>query len=394
MGQEEADGVHAGATLETEAPAAKARKWTTLHRSTQKQRAKEPPAWLPAMKLVTSEGEARCFVKRGGRWLSSEDSGVELLQDAGGWVIRDAAGCLWGLPAAECDSPPAAAPPTGGWRLGNDGCELSAVTKAQVAEARQRESLRPWGEWLEHLESVVGPLRGRVFDVGCGAGCLDALLVRCKELSVVGVDVDPVAAASAKMLCPRTPIRCTAVERLHEWPEDAGTASGVWASFLTQHLTQGSLRKALIELSWLLEPGGWLCLVDVYGLFSFRSPFRENRWSLDFRHLDEDLADALKPGLDVWVPMRWEEIAEDCGLEVVDRRDWADGEFVFSGAASDAQQAVWAARLDRPEVKALFANRWRQFAKEAREEFLWCLGQAEQSTNSKCKMLICRKPAR
>jgi len=236
----------------------------------------------------------------------------------------------------------------------------------------------------------VGPVRGAVYDLGCGAGTFAARLLQERpEASVVGVDRDPLAAAAAKLTCPAACFRTGDAAKLHERPSDAGAASGVWAAFLAAELPHGALKKALAEWTWLLRPGGWLFLADIEGLWSVHRPM-DGRWARQFRDLDEDLQDSAK--VDAFAGRRLAELCRKAGLEVLDERPWPDGEFVFEGPASEAQLAAWTARLQSPAVRGLFAKRFRDFAKEGQEVFLQCLKSPEHTTRGKVKVLVCCKP--
>jgi len=58
----------------------------------------------------------------------------------------------------------------------------------------------------------------------------------------------------------------------------------------------------VLEWAWLVRVGGWLCIIDLDGLFSVHRPYAESRWARDFRQLDDDLQNVLK--YDVFVAKR------------------------------------------------------------------------------------------
>jgi len=382
-------------------------------------------AAVPALRLAHSRDgcTAHAFLpaedEGGGRWVRT-DEGAAIICDGGGlgmvgsdWRLVDTiGGAIVGMPIAGVVGPRedtlstgAAAerperrslglPPMGRWRVGDEVYELSIISEAALKATRKQERLRPWREWLGHLESVVGgPLAGVIFDLGCGAGTLAELVTTraaSQNVQVVGLDLDPIAVAAAKTRSPTACFRTADVGQVHTRPQDAGVASGVWASFVAAHFpTPGLLRKAVAGWSWLLRPGGWMCLVDLEGLFSSHRPFSEMRWQKDFRELDDDLAELAK--FDPFVGKKLAEQCQHCGLEVLSQKEWDDQEFVFSGPAGPKQLAAWTARLDAPHMKNILKRRFRAFAAEAREAFLQVLKSPDHTTRGKVHVVICRKP--
>lgn len=352
-----------------------------------------------ALKLVC-EGDskkAQTFVRLEGKFVRTDDDGITIACDGNNWSMIDPAGMSLGTPAplsgTEEGSIPGipGEPPEGCWQIGEDRYHLSFITSAAMEAVRVRESLRPFQDWLEHLEGFVGPVHGRIYDLGCGAGSFEKVLGGLgRDVHTVGMDLDPAAVAAAKISCPSLPFRTANASKLHECPTDAGKASGVWASFVAAHFPPSHLKSVLLQFSWLLKPGGWLFLADLHGLWSLHRPFKESRWAKSFREFDEDLPDNSK--FDPFVGDRLQELCKKIGLEVLDQREWTDGEFVFQGPANETQLALWMARLNSPETKRLFKKRFQDFAKQAYEQFSECIKSPEHYCHGKVKVLICCKP--
>jgi len=380
----QATGQAAEAAVEAEAPAAAAAAAT-------------PQKELPPLVLTRQGGPgAQVFVPQGDRWFRTDDSGHVIARDEEGWFLADASGTRLGAPApgsgADAAAAPGGAPPEGCWALTSGRHQLSLLPPVALQAVCAAEALRPCGDWLAHLEGVMGPVKGVVYDIGCGAGTFAArLLSEREDVRVVGVDVDPVATAAAKLACPAGCFRTADAGKLHDWPADAGVASGVWATFVAAHFPHGALRKALLEWQWLLRPGGWMFLVDLQGLWSVHRPM-DPQWARQFRDLDEDLSDTAK--FDPFAGSRLVDLCRKTGLEVLDQQEWTDMEFVFSGHANEQQLALWRARLQSPVTKALFAKRFRDFAKQGQEVFMECLRSPEHSTRGKVTVVVCCKPNR
>lgn len=289
-------------------------------------------------------------------------------------------------------------PPRGRWTVRNSIYRLSLLEMSPAEDdllalqCQYEAALRPLGDMLGHLESVVGPLGGLVCDLGCGAGAAARLLASRGGVAAIGIDSDPRMVAAAKARSPNLPFRCADVGKLHVFKDLQGAASGVWCSFVSAYFPGKQLEKALLQWAWLLQPGGWLCLLDLDGLFSVHRPFEEGRWARDFRQLDDDLQNVMK--YDPFVGKRLAQTCKKAKLQVLSEREWPGAtEFNFDGPASEDQVNSWAVRMETDAVGSVFRKYFRDFDKTAKEAFLECLRSEEHATRCKVRMVICTKPS-
>lgn len=309
---------------------------------------------------------------------------------------RDARAAASAAPRVTDDPQDGERPPRGQWLLGASPYRLSFLDlglreEALLAlECEHQERLRPWREMLTHVEHLCGPPGGLVLDLGCGAGAAAQQFVG-RGAEVLGVDSDARMVAAARARCPHGRFRCADAGRLQLCSELVGAASGVWCSFAAAHFPGRQLERALQAWAWLLKPGGWLCVVDVEGLFSVHRPYAETRWARDFRQLDDDLQNVLK--YDVFVGQRLAAACRKAKLQVVSEREWPGAtEYNFEGSATQEQAAAWAARMERGPINAVFHRYFRDFERDAKEAFLGCLQSKEHTTRCKVKMVVCLKP--
>ena len=111
---------------------------------------------------------------------------------------------------------------------------------------------RPLGGHRMLLEMV--PEGGRVLDVGCSGGYLAERLV-ARGASVVGIELDPVAAERARTICDQ--VLVGDVEEL-ELPFARGTFDAIVCADLIEHLRDPA--AFLTRVRPLLRPGGRLAL--------------------------------------------------------------------------------------------------------------------------------------
>merc|ERR1712216_674 len=271
-------------------------------------------------------------------------------------------------------------PPRGQWLLQDKLFRLAwldsslRTAKSVELEYHHQATLRPWNDMMTHLESIVGPFKGLICDIGCGTGvaCAHFLKRSDESVRVWGIDAAPELVAAAKAHHQDCSFVCADAANMQVFPELHGSAAGVWCSFTAAHFPGKKLDKAVAEWMQLLQPGGWLCMLDLDGYFSVHRPFQESRYSIDFRQLDDDLQTLIK--YDVFVGKRLAQVCKKAKLEIIDEREWPGvTEYNFSGPGSADQVAAWAARMDREPLKKVLKNYFRDFEKKAKEQFLGCL---------------------
>ena len=104
----------------------------------------------------------------------------------------------------------------------------------------------------------------RVLDAGCGSGKTTAIFhdMVQPEGSVVGVDFSEERIASCKENYGGKPHIDFVLKDLRNQINDIGTFNLVWVRFVLEHYRNGS-REIVSNLKNLLNPGGWLCLLDL-----------------------------------------------------------------------------------------------------------------------------------
>lgn len=120
-------------------------------------------------------------------------------------------------------------------------------------------SIRPAGDTVEILETLLAPLQGRRFlDIGCGKGQLLQALAE-RGARVAGVDPDEAALEAARRLVPRADLQKAGAQLL-PW----GDASMHAAIFLNSlhHIPVADMLPALDEAARVVGKGGSVVVVE------------------------------------------------------------------------------------------------------------------------------------
>ncbi len=110
-------------------------------------------------------------------------------------------------------------------------------------------------ELLDRFASEIGD-RGEVCDLGCGPGQTTAYLHNC-GVRVIGFDLSVELLRQAGLRHPGVTFEPGDMLAL---PRANGTVAGVVAFYAIVHFSPGQLRRALVEIHRILEPGGQLLL--------------------------------------------------------------------------------------------------------------------------------------
>jgi len=285
-------------------------------------------------------------------------------------------------------APSSPTPPDCTWRGDEDGSMYlysgSRLPECALAQEYERQDvLRPWDRMIAHLERSVGEASGLIYDLGCGAGPVSVRFAR--KAAVIGVDLDPQMVACSKLNCPGSHFQVANLGGLRQsfsgdWP----AADGVWSSFVPAYFPGDGLEAAISDWASLLKPGGWLCLIEIDGLFSAHSPL--GQYASGFESLDRSLA-----GYDAFAGKRLEAACAACGLTLMDHSEWLDQELYFDGPAGNDQVAAWTARLSRPGIRARCEEVFGDSADGARAAFLDCLQCDQHASQGRVHMVICSK---
>ena len=145
---------------------------------------------------------------------------------------------------------------------------MSATAWLQRWDAQQETYMPDREERFEVLvdlvELVAGPA-GRVIDLACGPASLGArILERLPDVSIVGVDADPVLLALARSTAPGGMELVDADLRRDDWVAriPAGPYDAVVSTTALHWLHETDLRRVYRACAGLLRPGGLLANGD------------------------------------------------------------------------------------------------------------------------------------
>jgi len=172
---------------------------------------------------------------------------------------------------------------------------------------------RPWfmnGLKLRYLLADLAPVRGKVLDVGCGAGSVAKAVKRARpDLEVFGCDVSRSALAVAEASPEGVVFRAAQAEKL---PFADGELDFVWIFDVLEHVDDPAL--VLREVARVLRPGGTFHIVlplegqpwTLYRLIGCGT-----RWTAKVRHGGH---------IQVFSAERFAALAASCGLPVTATR--------------------------------------------------------------------------
>ncbi len=174
---------------------------------------------------------------------------------------------------------------------------------------------RPWymnGLKLRYLLEDLSPVKGRVLDVGCGAGSVAKAVKRERpDLDVFGCDLSQSALAIAESSNGLVDFRLATAERL---PFGDAEFDFVWIFDVLEHVADPEV--VLREVARVLKPGGGFHIVlplegqphTLYRLLDCGT-----RWTAKVRHGGH---------IQIFSADRFRAMAAECGLRVV-RTRWS-----------------------------------------------------------------------
>lgn len=174
---------------------------------------------------------------------------------------------------------------------------------------------RPWfmnGLKLRYLLDDLAPVRGKVLDVGCGAGAVaKAVGHERPDLEVFGCDVSTSALAAANASPEGVDFRLATAERL---PFADGELDFVWIFDVLEHVDDPE--AVLREVARVLKPGAGFHLVlplEGQPRTLYRLVGAGTRWKAKVRHGGH---------IQIFSAERFSEMAARCGLPVT-RTRWS-----------------------------------------------------------------------
>ena len=189
---------------------------------------------------------------------------------------------------------------------------------------------KPWfmnGLKLRYLLDDLSGVRGRVLDVGCGAGQVaKAVKHQRPDLDVSGCDMSTSAIAAASQSADGVDFRLATAERL---PFDRGELDFVWIFDVLEHVDDPE--HVLREVARVLKPGGGFHIVlplEGQPRTLYRLVGTGTRWKAKVRHGGH---------IQIFSADRFGDMAERCGLPVVKTR-WS---YHFTLQALDLLYFSW-----------------------------------------------------
>jgi SAM-dependent methyltransferase len=174
---------------------------------------------------------------------------------------------------------------------------------------------RPWfmnGLKLRYLLEDLAGVRGRVLDIGCGAGQVAKAVKRERpDLEVLACDVSRSAIAAASERGEGVDFRLATAERL---PFADGELDFVWIFDVLEHVEDP--RTVLREVARVLKPGGGFHIVlplEGQPRTLYRLVGCGTRWTAKIRHGGH---------IQIFSASRFRAMAGDCGLPVT-RTRWS-----------------------------------------------------------------------
>lgn len=205
------------------------------------------------------------------------------------------------------------------------------------------EKQQQWRHWEQYLPHIPVRENDHVIDLGCSVGGVATLLSRQVQW-VTGIDLNrDLVEHCQSNKGPNQSYICEDFEKV-DYPSLA-PITGIWSSFSLSYLEKPA--DFLADLHTILEPDGWIALVDVSCFLSGNMPlngmyhdgvkeFEMNSWRSGV--YDFDFGSKMEP------------LLKEVGFNIVHiDNNVPDPELNFSGPAYAAIVANWKARLERME---------------------------------------------
>jgi SAM-dependent methyltransferase len=165
---------------------------------------------------------------------------------------------------------------------------------------------------LRYLLDDLSPVRGRVLDVGCGAGSVaKAVKHERPDLEVFGCDLSESALATARVAADGVDFRVATAERL---PFGDGEFDFVWIFDVLEHVEDPG--RVLREVARVLKPSGRFHIVlplEGQPRTLYRLVGCGTRWTAKVRHGGH---------IQIFSAARFRDMASACGLRVL-RTRWS-----------------------------------------------------------------------
>ena len=251
--------------------------------------------------------------------------------------------------------------------------------KSNKDEYIRQAEIRDWAPYLGKLpfykESVV-------LDFGCGIGAVTHLLSH-KYSKVFGFDENPELIDEAKRRFAKENLQFI-VEDVRELERsNLFRADGIWCSFAAAYFPD--LETLLSKWAHLLNPGGWIALVEVNDMFN-HAPLSEGARQAFTEHAQR-LFEAKR--YDVMMGSKLRFYTKGASLKIIFESEMRDPELAFRGPATSLVISAW---NDRFERMGGFKRDLGEFRfGEVKDEFLCCLSKEEHTCFSTVNFLIAQR---
>lgn len=248
-----------------------------------------------------------------------------------------------------------------------------------LEEYEKQQQWRHWEQYLRHL-----PVRenDHVIDLGCSVGGVSTLLSRQVQW-VTGIDLNSdLIAHCQKHKRPNQSYICEDFKKV-DYPSLA-PITGIWSSFSLSYLEQPA--EFLADLYTILEPDGWIALVDI-------SCFVSGNMSKDGRHHDcvmEFEMNSWRSGVyDFDFGSKMKPLLKKAGFNIVHvDNNVSDPELNSAVPASTAILANWEARLERMEgLRRQCPETYPEICKEV----MSYLGSKQRCKRNNVRFVVARK---
>lgn len=247
---------------------------------------------------------------------------------------------------------------------------------------QEYEQQQRWRDWQRYLKFIPWCEDDSVVDLGCSVGGV-ARLFSLRVKDVLGIDVNQefIDFCEANKRLNETFICMDFLEFMNRPPE---SANGFWGSYSLSYLSNPL--DFLCFLHSILQPGGWIALLDVScfisGNLAQTSPFYEpvRRFELD----------SCSSGIyDFDFGSKMEGLLKRSEFEImyVDN-DVTDVELNFSGAANKDVIQGWSARLERMQrLKSVLGEGYGEFCHDLLTE----LGSIHHKKQRNVRFVVAKK---
>lgn len=240
-----------------------------------------------------------------------------------------------------------------------------------------------WRNWSQYLESIPLDKNDRVIDLGCSVGGVSNILAN-QVASITGIDLnsdfinycESTQQSNQKFICSDF----TKVDY-----DSLSPITGIWSSFSISYLSNpAEFLKSLYEI---LQPGGWIALVDV-------SCFISGNMLPDSNHYEavrEFEIESHKSGVyDFDFGSKMETLLIQAGFKIIHvDNDITDAELNFNGAAEPYILRNWKARLERMQgLRNKFPNQYTAIC----AEIITSLESAQHAKRNNLRFVVARKP--